>query len=234
NMLTAKTMRSFAMLFITAGMSCASLLSAVDLTVAAHGSPETAAGAYSTPEEIMVELVNGNKRFLAGSLTNTDYARQIEMTRSMQRPHSVFLSCMDSRVPPEVIFDQGIGNIFVIRNAGNVEDENVLGSIEYAVKFAGARLIVVMGHSHCGAVSGAVKGVKSGNLTQLLKQIQPCIPANINYDGIVEVTARNSVRKTMHDIVARSSTVKEMLAAKQIKLVGAFYDIETGEVEFIY
>lgn len=232
-MFTSKIMRSFAILFITAHMSFAGLLSAADMAAAACENSKTAA-AYSTPEQIIEELKNGNKRFLAGTSNNSDLARQIEMTKTGQHPHSVVLSCMDSRVPPEVIFDQGIGNIFVVRNAGNVEDENVLGSLEYAVKFAGARLIVVMGHSHCGAVSGAVKGVKSGNLTQLLKQIKPCIPVNVNFDGIIEATARNNVRKTMHDIIARSSTVKTMLAAKQIELVGAFYDIETGTVEFIY
>jgi carbonic anhydrase len=218
-MTIGKLCRIFAMLLIFAGMSLVALPSAADTI---------------TPEEILQELTAGNRRFINGLSKNTDYARQIELTKAAQHPHSVFLSCMDSRVPPEIIFDQGIGNIFVIRNAGNIEDENVLGSMEYAVKFAGARLIVVMGHSHCGAVAGAIKGVKSGNLTQLVKQIKPGIPVDINHDGIVEVTARNSVRKTMHDIAARSSTIKQLLASGQIKIVGAFYDIETGLAEFLY
>jgi carbonic anhydrase len=212
------------MLLISAGLALTTPPAAAEADVASGLSVD----------ETLQELIAGNRRFITNSSKNTDFARQIESTRSAQHPHSVFLSCMDSRVPPEIIFDQGIGNIFVIRNAGNVEDKNVLASMEYAVKFAGARLIVVMGHSHCGAVSGAVKGVKSGNLTQLLKQIEPCIPVGVRHDGIVEVTARNNIRRTMHDIVARSSTIKQMLATKQINLVGAFYDIESGKVEFLY
>ncbi len=221
---TGKICRILVTLLVAAGLSFVALSSAAE-TVAGHGL---------TAEEALQELTAGNRRFITGSSRNDDFARQIESTRSAQHPHSVFLSCMDSRVPPEIIFDQGIGNVFVIRNAGDVEDNNVLASMEYAVKFAGARLIVVMGHSHCGAVSGAVKGVKSGNLTQLLRQIEPCIPVGVRHDSIVEVTARNNVRRTMQDIVARSSTIKQMLATKQIKIVGAFYDIETGKAEFLY
>lgn len=187
----------------------------------------------STPGEAIAELTDGNNRFFSGKLINTNYEKQIEASKEKQKPHSVILSCMDSRVPPEIIFDQGIGNIFVIRNAGNIEDENVLGSIEYAVKFAGAKLVVVMGHSHCGAVTGAIKDVVAGNLTQLLNQIKTSISKTSNEKDIVEETAKNNVRNTIKDILDRSSIIKEFVDINQIKIVGAFYNIETGSVIFL-
>lgn len=189
--------------------------------------------AISTPDEAIVELKNGNNRFVNHQLINTNYTDQIEASKERQTPHSVILSCMDSRVPPEIVFDQGIGNIFVTRNAGNIEDENILGSIEYAVKFAGSKLIVVMGHSRCGAVTGAINNVDAGNLTQLVEQIKVAIPQETNQVDLVDGTARNSVNQTIQDILKRSSIVKELVETNQIKIVGAFYNIETGVVTFI-
>lgn len=107
-------------------------------------------------DEALAELKAGNQRFIDGKLINTNYKEQIEHTKSDQHPHSLILSCLDSRIPPEILFDQGIGNIFVARNAGNIEDLNVLGSMEFATKVKGTKLIVVMGHNHCGAVKGAI------------------------------------------------------------------------------
>lgn len=187
----------------------------------------------TTPDEALAELKAGNLRFMSGNLVNTSYFEQIESSKEKQTPHSVILSCMDSRVPPEIIFDQGIGNIFVTRNAGNIEDANILGSMEYAVKFAGAKLIVVMGHSHCGAVKGAIQNVESGNLTQLVNQIKPAIPMEGMTGDVEEETAKNNVKMTIKDILTLSTTINELYEANQIKIVGAFYDIETGKVMFL-
>lgn len=140
---------------------------------------------------------------------------------------------MDSRIPPEIIFDQGIGNIFVIRVAGNDEDLNVLGSMEYAVEHAGSKLIVVLGHNHCGTVTGAVKKVNIGNLTQLLEQIEPAImPGEVESEAIEE-TSKNNVRLTIKDILAGSDIINEFVHEHKIAVVGAFYNVETGEVTFL-
>lgn len=187
------------------------------------------------PDEAIAELKNGNLRFLNKKFINTNYDEQIESSKVKQKPHSVILSCMDSRVPPEIIFDQGIGNVFVVRNAGNIEDENILGSMEYGVKFAGSKLIVVLGHKHCGAVTGAVKGVEAGNLSQLLGQIKPSIPEHDEHTDkaeLIDQTIRNNVHKTINDILERSEIINEMVKSGSIKLIGAYYDIETGKVEF--
>jgi carbonic anhydrase len=186
-----------------------------------------------TPEDALAELKAGNRRFLSEKLINTNYSENIEETKSGQKPHSAILSCMDSRVPPEIIFDQGIGNIFALRNAGNVEDENILGSMEYAVYHAGAKLIVVMGHSSCGAVTGAVHDVKLGNLTQLLAQIKPAIKTPLSHSEVINDTAKNNVKMTIEDILAKSTIINEYVKEKKIAIVGAFYDIATGEVQFM-
>jgi carbonic anhydrase len=186
-----------------------------------------------TPNEAIKELKDGNKRFIEGKLINTEYKKEIGQTKNGQKPHSVILSCMDSRVPPEIIFDQGIGNIFVIRVAGNIEDENVLGSLEYGVGHVGAKLIVVMGHRHCGAVTGAVENMKLGKLTQLLDQIKPAIKSNLDSPDIVDETAKNSVKITMDDIMNKSSIIRKLIDEKKVIMIGAFYDVETGVVTFM-
>jgi carbonic anhydrase len=140
---------------------------------------------------------------------------------------------MDSRVPPEIIFDQGIGNIFVLRVAGNIEDENILGSMEYAVEHSGSRLIVVMGHNHCGAVTGAVKDIKLGNLTQLVEQIKPAIKSDPGNPETIDETAKINVKMTITDILNRSDIIRELVHEKKVAIVGAFYDIETGLVTFL-
>lgn len=186
-----------------------------------------------TPDDAIKELKNGNDRFLQSKLINTKYKEQIEQTKPGQKPHSVILTCMDSRVPPEIIFDQGIGNIFVLRVAGNIEDENILGSLEYAVEHANSKLIVVMGHSHCGAVTGAVEDFKLGNLTQLLDQIKPAIKSDPGDPNTINESAKNNVKITIADILNRSVTINDLVKDKKISIVGAFYDIETGEVHFM-
>ncbi|MBI4946339.1 MAG: carbonic anhydrase [Bacteroidetes bacterium] len=193
----------------------------------------SAAVTVNSSDDAVQELKNGNKRFLENKLINTNYKEQIALTKGGQKPHSVILSCMDSRVPPEIIFDQGIGNIFAVRVAGNIEDENMLGSMEYATEHAGAKLIVVMGHSHCGAVTGAVKNIHLGNLTQLVDQIKPAITSDSTNANIIDETAQNNVKNTIKDILNRSEIISEMVNEKKLKIIGAFYDIETGSVSFI-
>jgi len=186
-----------------------------------------------TSQDAINELKSGNQRFLVNKLVNTNYKEEIEETKGGQKPHSVILSCMDSRVPPEIIFDQGIGHIFAIRVAGNIEDDNVIGSMEYAVEHSGAKLIVVMGHSHCGAVTGAVEGVKLGKLTQLVEQIKPAIKSDPKDPKTIDEAAKNNIQITISDILGKSEIIKEMVDQKKIAIVGAFYDIETGSVTFV-
>ena len=184
-------------------------------------------------DEALAELKAGNQRFLDGKLVNTDYKAQIEHTKSDQHPHSLILSCLDSRIPPEILFDQGIGNIFVARNAGNIEDLNVLGSMEFATKVKGTKLIVVMGHNHCGAIKGAIEDAELGNLTQLVEQIKPAISKNENKELIHDETAKNSVNMTMAHILERSPVISELVKENKLKIVGAYYDLTTGKVAFI-
>ncbi len=188
----------------------------------------------STPDDALAELKSGNQRFVDGKLTNTDYHEQIEQTKSDQHPHSLILSCLDSRIPPEIIFDQGIGNIFVARVAGNVEDLNILGSMEFAAKIKGTKLIVVMGHNKCGAVKGAVDNAELGNLTQLVNQIKPAITGDkSNPDLMLDETAKNNVRMTIADIQKGSPVISELIKEGNLKIIGAFYDITSGQVSFI-
>ena len=190
--------------------------------------------AINTPDDGLAELKNGNQRFVDGQLTNTNYKVQIEHTKTDQHPHSLILSCLDSRIPPEIIFDQGIGNIFVARVAGNVEDPNILGSMEFATKVKGVKLIVVMGHNRCGAVKGAIDNAELGNLTQLVNQIKPAITGDISTpDLMVDETAKQNVRMTIADILKGSPVISELIKEGSVKIVGAFYDITSGKVTFI-
>ena len=190
--------------------------------------------AINTPEDALAELKSGNQRFVDSKLTNTNYKEQIEHTKADQHPHSLILSCLDSRIPPEIIFDQGIGNIFVARVAGNVEDPNILGSMEFATKVKGTKLIVVMGHNKCGAVKGAVDNAELGNLTQLVNQIKPAITGDkSNPDLMLNETAKNNVRMTISDILKESPVISELVNDGSVKIVGAFYDLTSGQVTFI-
>ncbi|KAK3604858.1 hypothetical protein CHS0354_000520 [Potamilus streckersoni] len=181
-----------------------------------------------SPDAAIAELKAGNQRFLDGKLKNTNYKKQIEETKADQHPHSVVLSCLDSRVPPEIIFDQGIGNIFVARVAGNIEDPNILGSMEFATKIKGTKLIVVMGHTKCGAVKGAIDGAELGHLTHLVDQIKPAITGDPkNKDAMLDETAKKNVKRTINDILNTSSIISMLNTEKKVKIVGAYYDLAT-------
>lgn len=189
-----------------------------------------------TPDEAIAELKYGNNRFLDKLPINNNYQSQIEATKKEQHPHSFVLGCIDSRVPPEIIFDQGIGDLFVSRVAGNVEDDHILGSMEFATKFKHTKLIVVLGHSHCGAINGAMNNVKLEHLTQLVDQIKPSINTHKTYplpDYMAEQTALKNIRLTIRRILEKSNTLRQQLENEEIKIVGAYYDITSGEVVFL-
>ena len=188
----------------------------------------------NTPDDALNELKKGNTRFVDGKLENTDYKEQVQATKDDQHPHSVILSCLDSRVPPEIVFDQGFGNIFVARVAGNIEDDNVLGSMEFATKLKGSKLIVVMGHNKCGAVKGAVDNAELGNLTQLVNQIKPAITGDkSNPDKMLDETSKNNVKLQIESILKHSDVISALVKEGKVKIVGAYYDLNTGKVEFM-
>lgn len=191
------------------------------------------------PQEVIAALKEGNQRFVNNDLTRRDHSAEIRQTADAQYPKAIVLACVDSRVPVEDVFDRGIGDIFVARVAGNVVNEDILGSMEYACKVAGSKLIVVLGHEHCGAVHSAVKGVELGNITTLLSKIKPAIEAT-DYAGernadnptfVHEVTETN-IQHSINEIRTRSEILKEMEAKGDIQIVGAIYDMHTGKVAF--
>ncbi|HVD96852.1 MAG TPA: carbonic anhydrase family protein [Cytophagaceae bacterium] len=194
-----------------------------------------------TPDEVINSLKEGNKRFISGTLTLRDHSKQIRHALLGQYPKAIVLSCVDSRVPIEDVFDKGIGDMFVARVAGNVVNEDILGSMEFSCKVSGAKLVLVMGHEYCGAVKGAIDRVELGNLTTLLKKIHPAVDnCRGHYPGdktsknpeFVDLVVRENVRITVENIRQQSPILREMEANKEIKIIGAYYDMDNGEVTF--
>jgi len=194
-----------------------------------------------TPDIVIQSLKEGNDRFVNNDLTARDHTVQIRKTTNGQFPKAVVLSCLDSRIPVEDVFDKGIGDLFVARVAGNFVNEDILGSMEFGCKVAGSKLILVMGHEHCGAVKAAVDNVKLGNITAMLSKIRPVVEALDDYEGdktssnpeFVHKVCENNVRKTINDIRTNSPILKEMEDNHEIKIVGAVYDMDTGKVDFL-
>lgn len=190
-----------------------------------------------TPELALQLLKNGNERFKNNYRLNRNFLEQVSLTSTGQFPYAVILSCIDSRMPTEIIFDQGIGDIFNVRVAGNIVNDDVLGSIEFACKLAGARLVVVMGHTGCGAVKGAYNGVELDHLTHLLGKIKPAIDqTRTNGDGdeqrrLHQISLKN-VELSGKEIMARSKVIRELHGDGEVKIVGAMYYVENGNVEF--
>jgi len=192
-----------------------------------------------TPMAALQLLVEGNERFTKNSEWDRNLLTQVKETSSGQYPFAVVLSCIDSRVPAEKVFDQGIGDIFSIRIAGNFINDDILGSMEFACKVAGSKLIVVLGHSSCGAVKGACDNVELGNLTAMLSKIKPAVDAieesgdrsSANPTFVQKVSDKN-VELAIEQIKARSTVLNEMLESKQIEIVGGMYSVETGSVTF--
>ena len=187
------------------------------------------------------ELKDGNQRFVEKKQLNRDLMQQVSETSNGQFPFATILSCIDSRVSSELIFDQGIGDIFSVRIAGNFVNEDILGSMEFACKLAGTKLVLVLGHTACGAVKGACDRARLGNLTTLINKIEPSVEAvkepedvslrnSSNIDFVNEVAAVN-VKMTIENIRVKSQVLKELEDAGEIQIIGGMYDIKTGAVE---
>lgn len=192
-----------------------------------------------TPAQVIEELKKGNERFRAGKMARRDYLAEQRSSAAGQFPAAVVLGCIDSRAPAEIIFDAGIGDVFNARIAGNVENENLLGSMEFACAVAGAKLVLVLGHTSCGAVKGAIDDVVLGNLTGLLARIKPAI-SSTKFDGekssknaaYVDAVARTNVQLTVDNIRHRSPVLADLEKKGSIQMKGAMYDLKSGMVEF--
>lgn len=202
--------------------------------------PTKESQAATTPAQALAELKAGNARFVSGRPLHRNLATDIKATSSGQYPIAVVLSCIDSRQPIEIVLDQGIGDIFSARVAGNVLNDDILGSMEFACKVSGAKLIAVIGHSNCGAIKGAIDGVQLGNLTDLLTKVKPAmdaVPADVqprtskNYTFVDDVSEAN-MKLVIQQIRERSPILREMLDKGEIGIVGGMYDLKTGKVEF--
>jgi len=196
----------------------------------ANGQMSKEAQSKITPDEVLQNLMEGNTRYVKGELTKIDFQAQRAAVTTGQFPQAVILSCIDSRVPVEMIFDQGLGDVFVGRVAGNVENVDQLGSMEFATKLAGSKLIVVLGHSNCGAIKGACDAAKLGNLTELLDKITPAVEAVKGHEAegrnsknakfVAEVVTKN-VELTVADIRAKSEVLTNLEKENKLKIVGA-------------
>jgi carbonic anhydrase len=190
-----------------------------------------------TPAAALEKLKEGNARFVSGKLRARDWNAKVIATASGQYPFAAVLSCIDSRAPVEIVLDQGIGDAFVLRSAGNVVDTDTLGGLEFATKVSGARLVVVLGHTECGAVKGAIDGVKMGNLTALLAKIQSAVrdsgPGTSKDKAYVTKVTEQNIRDSMHEIRERSSILRESIDSGAVAMKGAMYDVATGAVTFL-
>ena len=192
-----------------------------------------------TPDEVIQHMKAGNERFRAGRPQHRDLMAEAKATAKGQYPAAVVFSCIDSRAPAELILDFGIGDIFSGRIAGNVADEDVLGSIEFACKVAGSKVVLIMGHTNCGAIKGVIDGAELGNLTALLSKIRPAVEAT-RYTGerssknyaFVDAVARENVVMTIANVRQRSPVLRDLESAGTIKIAGSMYNLETGFVEF--
>ncbi len=217
------------------GSGCASAVHSRDAVMTKSGQQAM------TPDDVVADLRAGNERFVSGNATPRDWLAQAEETAAGQYPKAIVLSCVDSRVTPELIFDQGIGDIFVARVAGNIEDVDQLGGMEFGTRVAGAKVIVVLGHTSCGAVKGAIDRVELGNLTTLLQGIEPAVEAvpvgqggrTSKDTGYVDRVVEENVRLTVLDITNRSDVLSGLVASGDLKVVGAVYDLSTGKVRWL-
>ena len=206
----------------------------------AHSS-ETQASV--TPQRALQFLKEGNERFVRNLMMNRDLLKQVNETREGQWPFAAILSCIDSRTSAELIFDQGLGDVFSIRIAGNVVNTDIIGSLEFACKVAGSKLIVVLGHSSCGAIKGACDHVELGNLTELLSKIQPAVYAEKQTQDVDQRNSKNrafvdnvtelNVRRSVRTIISRSYILEQMLERGEVAIIGGVHHLETGKVEFL-
>ncbi len=193
-----------------------------------------------SPTKAIEILQEGNKRFVSNLKAHRNLLQQVNETSDSQHPFAVILSCIDSRTSAELIFDQGLGDIFSIRIAGNIINEDILGSMEFCCKIAGAKVIVVLGHTKCGAIKGACDHVEMGNITSLLTKIRPALDdessvqqnRNSNNVEFVEKVSTINVKRTVKGILERSPILKEMVENGEIGIIGGTHDISTGDVNF--
>lgn len=214
------------------GTSLGSVLAHADLTKEQRDK--------MTADEVIKQMKAGNERFRSGKPQHRDLMSEAKATAKGQYPAAIVFSCVDSRVPTEMILDFGIGDIFSGRVAGNIADEDILGSMEFACKVAGAKVVLVTGHTACGAIKGAIEGAQLGNLTALLAKIRPAVEAT-QYKGersaknyaFVDAVARTNVLQTVANIREKSPVLKELESNGSIKIAGSMYNLETGMVEFL-
>ena len=193
------------------------------------------------PEQVLTLLTEGNARFVTGDVTHRDHRAQVRAAAQGQWPKAVVLSCVDSRIPVEDVFDCGIGDLFVARVAGNIINVDILGSMEFACAVAGAKLVLVLGHEHCGAIKGAIDQVELGNLTALLGNIQPAVAAVTGFEDdrssknepFVHSVAEHNVRLSVRRVRAESAVLRDLEAQGRIQIVGCIYAMETGAVTLI-
>ncbi|MEX6686416.1 carbonic anhydrase family protein [Danxiaibacter flavus] len=194
-----------------------------------------------TPDEIIALLKKGNDEFVSDSLTVRNNSAKVRRAALGQYPKAVILSCLDSRVPVEDVFHRGIGDVFVARIAGNFVNEDILGSMEFGCKVAGAKVILVLGHEYCGAIKSAIDDVKLGNITAMLSKIRPAVTSLTSFTGdktsknndFVHAVCEQNVKLTMQQITAKSPMLKELVDKNQLKVVGAIYNMNTGKVDFL-
>jgi carbonic anhydrase len=235
NLLVAAAILVFA---LTAGRS----------TSAPTGTPERrdlaaikAEQAALTPAQVLESLRLGNERFASGKTKSRDMLHDQRTTAAGQYPHAIILSCVDSRAPAEIIFDAGLGDLFNARIAGNIADADLVGSMEFACALSGSKLVLVMGHTSCGAIKGACDKVELGNLTGLLEKIKPAVEAvrdvpgerNAKNTAFVEAVSETNVRLTMERIRELSPILRDLEKAGKIQIAGCIYDVETGRVRFL-
>ena len=185
-----------------------------------------------SPAEALEQLKAGNERFLSGKMQSRDYSWEVGETAGGQFPFAAILGCIDSRVSAEQLFDQGVGDLFNARVAGNIVNEDILGSLEYACHVAGAKLILVLGHTACGAVTAATQQVKLGNITSLLARITPVV-ASLDQQVSVDEVAEHNVRHSIDRLRKESAILNEMEGEGKILIKGAMYDVVSGEVRFL-
>ena len=194
-----------------------------------------------TPSKALELLKDGNERFVKGEMLQRDLVAQVKATAAGQFPFAGILGCIDSRVPPELVFDQGVGDIFSARIAGNFANTDFIGSFEFATKLAGAKLIVVLGHTECGAIKGAADNAQLGNLTHTLSNLMPAVYSvkdvqgerNSSNAAFVTSVAEENVRLNVNAFFTRSAILHDLTEAGQIKIVGAMHDVSTGRVTFL-
>jgi len=193
-----------------------------------------------TSGQVLQILIEGNQVFTRGTLTSRDHSALVRDAVAGQFPKAIVLSCIDSRIPVEDVFDLSIGDVFVARVAGNFENTDILGSMEYATRVVGAKLILVLGHQDCGAIKAAIDQVQLGNITAMLENIRPAVDALSDYPGdqsssnpeFVHLVSRKNILLTMENILERSPLIREMVDEGEVRIVGAMYSMKTGLVEF--